>query len=166
MGQYSRGYLESGINDIGNGVTLRSDVRDCFDRSNFVFYPLHDDADIPNISDSLSARYVAAAISDVELCYAYLLHRKEVHMHPRVSDEFLFARFAFAIISLNSSHTYFREVAVPVPVELTDDSMCFPSSQSSLLTEASSAMVEAVGSPSDTDVRDSTVDGAHCLLCS
>lgn len=122
MGQYSRGFLESGINDIGNGVTLRSDVHGCFDRSNFVFYPLHDDTDIPNISDSLSPRYVAAAINDAELCYAYLLHRKEVHMHPRVSDEFLFARFAFAIISLNSSHTYFNDLAVPVPLKLAESS--------------------------------------------
>ncbi|RPD67964.1 hypothetical protein L226DRAFT_444676, partial [Lentinus tigrinus ALCF2SS1-7] len=76
---------KAGINDTANGVALGSDIYLCLDRGGFVFYPCepHD-------------HILYFVISEVD--YAQLLHRRPVTIHKRVSDAFLYARFAYNII--------------------------------------------------------------------
>ncbi|KAI0806588.1 hypothetical protein C8Q74DRAFT_1223058 [Fomes fomentarius] len=83
MEQHSLSEL-AGISDVGNGVSLRSDVRACLDRCGFVFYPV-------------GGRYVAYFVSHEELEYAALFHRQFVSMHARVAAQFIYARFALNI---------------------------------------------------------------------
>ena len=117
MHRFSRGRFWTGINDVANGVTLRADVHACFDRDAFVFYPLVDDVEIQDTPSAVSPRYVAFVIDAQERCYIPLLHRREVYMHERVSEEFLLARFALAIISLNRDPIAFKNEAISLPPE-------------------------------------------------
>ncbi|KAI0762412.1 hypothetical protein C8Q74DRAFT_1318894 [Fomes fomentarius] len=91
------------INDVANGVTLRSDVRACMDRHNFVFYPTE------------GGRYVA---------YAQLLHRRLVFMHPRVATQFLYARFAYNIKHLLYPNLATLGRSFPIPKSVLDMRQC------------------------------------------
>lgn len=119
MAQFSLVSDRTGVNDIANGIALRSDVHKCFDRHGFVFYPLETASDNESTTKSTTLpRYVAVFIKTREAPYRIQYHRREVHMDKRISEEFLFARFALAIISLNALHTGLADVAFPVPARL------------------------------------------------
>ncbi|RDX44674.1 hypothetical protein OH76DRAFT_1408920 [Lentinus brumalis] len=96
----------SGINDTSNGGTLRSDVRACFDRGSFVFYPIN----------ASNRDYAAYSVSDADPDYTDLLHQRPVTMHERTSAVFLYARFAYNIILRAPS---WMGEAVSVPAEIT-----------------------------------------------
>ena len=72
------------INDVANGVALRSDVHGCFDRGSFVFCPL-------------DAGHHISYVIGWEEDYAARLHRRKVTMHARIPGEFLYVRFALSI---------------------------------------------------------------------
>lgn len=96
------------IDDVANGVTLRSDVHTCFDRCKFVFYPTD------------QGRYVAYIIGHHQLDYAKLLHRRLVAMHPRVAIQFLYARFAYNIIHLLREKWTLPGRSLPIPNEVLE----------------------------------------------
>ncbi|RPD56259.1 hypothetical protein L227DRAFT_283113 [Lentinus tigrinus ALCF2SS1-6] len=75
------------IDDTANGLALRSDVLECFDRCSFVFFPLDD------------STYLAYIVGGSESHYVELLHRRPVVMPERVSEFFLYARFAYNILA-------------------------------------------------------------------
>ena len=93
------------LDDVANGVTLRADVHAALDRSVFVFFP----------SASSQGQYIAYAIG-LELDYAHTLHRRLAKVHERVSAEFLYARFAYNIISLLTPPC--ARFAFPIPAAL------------------------------------------------
>ncbi|RPD53584.1 hypothetical protein L226DRAFT_571962 [Lentinus tigrinus ALCF2SS1-7] len=95
--------MSAGINDTANGVTLRSDIHLCLNRHSCVFYPCEPDD------------YVLYIIQWGEEDYAQLLHRRRVTMPKRVSDKFLYARFAYATFHLLSCPEYWQDLASPVP---------------------------------------------------
>ena len=71
--------------DVANGVCLRADVHRLLDNHSLVFYPLRDD--------------FIAHFLQVTPPYNELYHRVPITVHPRVSIQFLYARFAINIIS-------------------------------------------------------------------
>ena len=71
--------------DIANGVCLRADVHRLLDKHSLVFYPLGND--------------FIAHFLQVTPPYDQLYHRVPISVHPRVSIQFLYARFAINIIS-------------------------------------------------------------------
>ena len=97
----------AGINDVGNGVTLRSDVHACLDRGGFVFYPTE------------HGGFMGYIVNIEEWNYVEVLHRREVNMHDRVVGEFLYARFAYNIIQQLPS--FWRSLdSVPIPQAISD----------------------------------------------
>ncbi|EJF61891.1 hypothetical protein DICSQDRAFT_180282 [Dichomitus squalens LYAD-421 SS1] len=89
MGRFNRSTLGATVNDVSNGVTLRCDVHRLLDSQSFVFYPVGD------------RKYVTYLVRGTSRDYVELLHGREVSTVPlRVSDEFLYARFAYNIIKL------------------------------------------------------------------
>ncbi|KAI0069565.1 hypothetical protein K474DRAFT_485043 [Panus rudis PR-1116 ss-1] len=79
---------QAGIDDVANGVTLRNDVYAVLDANGFVFYP-----PAPG-----GKEYVAYVVKELPV-YVNLFHQHLVDMHPRVSEQFLYARFAYAMIN-------------------------------------------------------------------
>lgn len=146
MHQFCRGRFRTGINDVANGVALRADVRACFNRDAFVLYPLVDDAEIQDTSSAISPRYVAFVIDAQERCCIPLLHLREDHMHEGISEEFLLARFALAIISLNRDPIAFKNEAIPPPPELI------------------ASVHETKGSALGNGTEDSVDEGATCTI--
>ncbi|TBU28324.1 hypothetical protein BD311DRAFT_333539 [Dichomitus squalens] len=88
MGRYNRSRMTGSVDDVANGITLRSDVHRLLDLHAFVFYPIGDRKFVTYI--------VQRNIHD----YAELLHGRTVTVPLRVSYEFLYARFAYNIIKL------------------------------------------------------------------
>ncbi|KAI0787494.1 hypothetical protein C8Q74DRAFT_1446188 [Fomes fomentarius] len=95
------------IDDVANGVTLRSDVHACIDQHSFVFYPTD------------QGRYVAYVVG-YQLDYAKLFHRRLVAMHPRVAIQFLYARFAYTIIHLLRRRWATPNRSFPIPKEVLE----------------------------------------------
>lgn len=94
-----------GINNPANGITLRTDIHECFDRHGVALYPAEQGFKI----------HVIKKFSD----YAELLHLRTLVMPARVPIEFLYARFAFTIINLipESSFNWLGSVKVPNGIE-------------------------------------------------
>ena len=88
MGRYNRSGAGTSVNDVANGVTLRCDVRRLLEFHAFVFYP---------IGGGKAVTYVVRR--DMQ-DFADVLHGRTVTVPVRVSDEFLYARFAYNIINL------------------------------------------------------------------
>ena len=99
---------DAGINDVANGVTLRSDVHACLNRQGFFFYPIGE------------RRYLAYTVKRHEEDYAELFHRREVRMHDRIAGEFLYARFAYNIINLLPQIWKASGRSVPIPQAIRD----------------------------------------------
>ncbi|RPD53601.1 hypothetical protein L227DRAFT_396734 [Lentinus tigrinus ALCF2SS1-6] len=93
----------AGLDDTANGVALRSDIHLCHDRHTFVFYPCEPDD------------YVLYIVVMGEGDYAQLLHRRPVTMPKRVSNNFLYARFAYNIIHHLFDPGFWRPFAYGVP---------------------------------------------------
>ncbi|KAI0719166.1 hypothetical protein C8T65DRAFT_827222 [Cerioporus squamosus] len=83
MAVYTHG--TGGINDIANGVCMRSDVHRCFDGLGFVIYPE-------------GSSFLTYVIDGGEADFAPLLHWRLLEVPDRVFPELLYARFAYAII--------------------------------------------------------------------
>lgn len=77
--------LTAGIDDIGNGVALRADVRRLLDSHRFVFVPI----------EGTMVAHVLDFVPD----YAQTLHNRPVDMPLRVPIAFVYARFAFNVLS-------------------------------------------------------------------
>ncbi|KAK7693676.1 hypothetical protein QCA50_003246 [Cerrena zonata] len=88
------------VDDISNGICLRSDVHRCLERRSFVPFP---------VDGSFVAHFIRR-----EPNYADLLHRKEMLIHEIVSIEFLYARFALNVISRVSQYPLMKTIPVPV----------------------------------------------------
>lgn len=73
-------------NDVANRVCLRADINRCFDRSGFVFFPI-------------GTQFVAYVIRH-ERDYAEWYHRTPAQIHERVSIPFIYAHFAYNVISI------------------------------------------------------------------
>ena len=96
--------LFPGIHHPANGVLLRADVRMCFDAHSFVFYP---DTDNDRADDR---RFVAYIVQGGYADMPELLHRRPATIHPDVLVEFVYARFAYAIINLPRRNAFFASV--------------------------------------------------------
>ena len=88
MGRYNRSGAGTSVNDVANGVTLRCDVRRLLEFHAFVFYPIGE------------GRFVTYVVRRDMQDFADVLHGRTVTVPMRVSDEFLYARFAYNIINL------------------------------------------------------------------
>ncbi|TBU24393.1 hypothetical protein BD311DRAFT_791061 [Dichomitus squalens] len=88
MGRYNRISPTTSVDDVANGMTLRCDVHRLLNRHAFVFYPAGD------------RKFVTYIVLQDTFDYAYLLHGRVVTIPLRVSDEFLYARFAYNVINL------------------------------------------------------------------
>lgn len=106
MDQFSI-FPSADINDVANGVTLRSDVHAYIDQYGFVFYPTD------------QGRYVAYVVGR-QLDYAKLFHRRLVAMHPRVAIQFLYARFAYNVIHLIRRRWAIPSRSFPIPKEVLE----------------------------------------------
>ena len=94
--------MGSTVDDVGNGLTLRCDVRRLLDNHAFVFYPVG------------NRKYVTYVLRESAQDYVELLHGREVTAPLRVSDEFLYARFAYNIIKPRSWVFPLSVVGIPV----------------------------------------------------
>ncbi|KAI1791922.1 hypothetical protein LXA43DRAFT_1008482 [Ganoderma leucocontextum] len=88
MGLYAGDNWSMGVNCPSNGILLRADVYKCLDSYNFVFYPSGD------------GTFVAYFVRKLCAYLPELLHRRVMTIHSDVPAEFLYARFALAIINL------------------------------------------------------------------
>ncbi|KAI1784333.1 hypothetical protein LXA43DRAFT_226566 [Ganoderma leucocontextum] len=79
------------VNHPANGILLRADVHLCLDAYGFIFYPDNDPAD--------DQRFVACFVRGGYSYMADLFHRRPVTIDPEIPVEFLYARFAYAIIN-------------------------------------------------------------------
>ena len=102
MGRYNRSGAGTSVNDVANGVTLRCDVRRLLEFHAFVFYP---------IGEGKAVTYVVRR--DMQ-DFADVLHGRTVTVPMRVSDEFLYARFAYNIIKPRSWVFPLSVVGIPV----------------------------------------------------
>ena len=143
MSQYNRRGVLTGINDVANGVCLRSDVHDCLNRHGFVFFPTNE------------GKFVAYIIGNLEDDYAVLLHRRPVMIHERVAEEFIYARFAYAFINTPRASD-FDAVTIPAEANVT-----VRERRSTNLKE------ETVPSNSDSDSIPEDIRACHlkCQLC-
>ncbi|RSL45308.1 hypothetical protein CEP51_016103 [Fusarium floridanum] len=90
MHRYGNGRYD--IDDPSNIVTLRSDVHICLDRRVFAFVPKPDKHQVQEfVLHVLDPRYADFAAS---------YQNRTVHLSDVVSQEYLFARFAWAVIHL------------------------------------------------------------------
>ena len=88
MGRFNRVSPKTSVDDVANRMTLRCDVQRMLDRHAFVFYPSND------------RKFMTYIVLKNTVDYEYLLHGRVVTIPLRVSDEFLYARFAYNIINL------------------------------------------------------------------
>ena len=87
------------IDQPANAILLREDVRTCFDADAFVFYPAGGAGGDGTGGDDASM-FMAYFVKGG---YQYLrdaFHRRRVAIPPDVPVEFLYARFAYAIVSM------------------------------------------------------------------
>ena len=88
MYYYSVENVSAGANAYTNGILLRDDVHRCFESGCFVFHPAGD-------GDKFMAYFVdPGGYPD----YAEQFHRRLASIHDCVPVEFIYARFAHAII--------------------------------------------------------------------
>lgn len=80
------------IDDPSNIVTLRSDVRICFDRRVFAFVPKPDEHQVKE--------FVVHMLDSRHADFATSYQNRTVYLSEMVSQEYLFARFAWAVIHL------------------------------------------------------------------
>ena len=96
------------IDQPANAILLREDVRTCFDANAFVFYPadldgaggLGDGTGAGTEGDDDASMFMAYFVKGG---YQYLrdaFHRRRVPIPADVPVEFLYARFAYAIVSM------------------------------------------------------------------
>ncbi|TBU59987.1 hypothetical protein BD310DRAFT_923640 [Dichomitus squalens] len=95
----------TGLDDVANGLTLRSDVHQCLDRHGFVFYPVEGN------------RFVAYVVRRGAFEHAELFHQRLVTLPNRVSDQFVYARFAYTFINLPRDKDAFDVFPVSEEVE-------------------------------------------------
>ncbi|KAI1785426.1 hypothetical protein LXA43DRAFT_1038132 [Ganoderma leucocontextum] len=86
------------IENASNMITLRVDIRDVFYKHGFVFYPTGD------------GTFVVYFLDTAHLDYAAELHRRPVSMHVEVSDQLIYASFAYAVVSLPRCEDLFDAV--------------------------------------------------------
>ena len=92
----------AGVNAHTNGILMRDDVRRCFDSSFFVLYPTGD-------GDTFMAYFLhPGGYPD----YTEHFHRRLVSIHDSVPVEFIYARFAYAVINLGCRSASFDTVEV------------------------------------------------------
>ncbi|KAI1787382.1 hypothetical protein LXA43DRAFT_853982, partial [Ganoderma leucocontextum] len=103
MNPYIWGY-DNRTSDPSNGLTLRMDLADCLEWHGFVFFPA---------GNGKFMTYVCRPLID----YVQLLHRRLVTIPPRVSDEFLYARFGHTIISLLRMGPHLNTFPIPEGVK-------------------------------------------------
>ncbi|KAI1784566.1 hypothetical protein LXA43DRAFT_1041611 [Ganoderma leucocontextum] len=100
MTVYSMENTKAAVNAHTNGVLLRDDVHRCLGSDMFVFYPAGD-------GDSFMAYFVnAGGYPD----YTEQFHRRLVSINDSVAVEFIYARFAYAVIKLLRSISFFDYV--------------------------------------------------------
>ena len=87
MGQFSASQIDIHPDHVANGVTLRADLHLLLDHHSLVFYPCQDPVE-----------YMVYFLSDVPP-YPNLYHRCTIKLHPRVNPAYLYARFAYNVIS-------------------------------------------------------------------
>ena len=102
--------VEAGIDDIGNAILLRYDIQLLLDRHDLVFYPG------PSLNPEQPKKFHAIVTKRYEYDYARLLHRRQLQMPEHVCDEFLYARFAYAIIKSGRSKA-FKTFPIPEAVQ-------------------------------------------------
>ena len=108
MGRFNRSTLGTTVDDVANGLTLRCDVYRLLDSQSFVFYPVG------------PCKYVTYLLRAKSEGYVELLHGREVATIPLcVSDEFLYARFAYNIIKLRPRIFGPSVARIPVDVAVT-----------------------------------------------
>ena len=97
-----------GVDDPANGFFLRHDVADLLKRHSFVFFPA-------GLTDGKFQfmTYMCGGPLD----YVPLLHRRLVTLPWRVSEEFLYARFALNIIHHVREGLYLNTFPIPEGVE-------------------------------------------------
>lgn len=100
MHVYNRNPSVVQLNDIANGVCLRADIHRCLDRAGFIFFPI-------------DTQFVAYVIR-LEPDYAEWYHRTPAHIHERVSIPFLYARFAYNIISISQIALSATAIVLPI----------------------------------------------------
>ncbi|TBU54945.1 hypothetical protein BD310DRAFT_908619 [Dichomitus squalens] len=91
-----------------NVITLRRDVRYCLEGHVFVFCPVDHHTFLTYV--------LREGVPD----YAELLHRRPVTFPRRVPAEFIYARFAYTVISLLQSSPYFDDFPIPDAVKLAE----------------------------------------------
>ena len=89
------------VNDVANGITLRSDIHRCLDRHGFVFLPAG------------NKEFMTYVVGDTETNYVGMLHRRLVTIPTRVVDESLYAHFAYCIVNQKRDPD-FATIALPV----------------------------------------------------
>ncbi len=92
---YAPNDVGAGIDGPANGVLVRADVHVCLCSHAFVFYPAGDSLSGPGF-EMVAHKFVGYEYSD----FPELLHRRRVGIHLDVPVQFLYARFAYAIVSL------------------------------------------------------------------
>ncbi|KAH8679276.1 hypothetical protein BGZ61DRAFT_310947, partial [Ilyonectria robusta] len=90
MHRYGSGRYD--IDDLSNIVTLRSDVRICFDRRVFAF--------VPKPYEHQVKEFVVHILDPRHTDFVTSYQNRTVYLSEMVSPEYLFARFAWAIIHL------------------------------------------------------------------
>ena len=88
------------IDSPANGILLRADVRLCLGEHGFIFYPDPDNA------QKFVAYFVRRGFSD----FPDLFHWRQVTIHPEISTQYLYARFACAIINLPRDNDSFDSI--------------------------------------------------------
>jgi len=89
MGRYSLEIESNSIDDIGNIILLRYDLRRDFDNGKFIF--------IPKKSESTSETAIVAHVLEPTHELGLLYHNTQLHPMPGVPWVFFLARFAWAI---------------------------------------------------------------------
>ncbi|RPD64367.1 hypothetical protein L226DRAFT_611910 [Lentinus tigrinus ALCF2SS1-7] len=106
--------FKAGVDDIANGICLRSDVHRFLDNHGFLIYPAN------------ASSFMAYVIDRDEADYASLLHWRLLKVPDRVFAELLYARFVYAVINLPRSKPVLpvavEEEHCSEPVELDDES--------------------------------------------
>lgn len=103
MDRYTLAGDRTGIHDAANGLTLRLDLGCSLEQHGLVFYPA------PKKHKFMT--YVCRWNID----YVKPFHRRLVTIAPRVSDQFLYARFAHTMIKLVNAGPGSRLNPFPIP---------------------------------------------------
>ena len=141
-----------GVNSIANGVTLRSDILGCLDRSSFVFYPF---------GDGRYGGYVLKQESD----YVEWVHRRPARVHPRVADQYLYARFAYNVIGLVLPQWSKPDRCIPAPQYVQEINRQSPRERSSAGLSPTSSELEFGDENESSDAAGSAKGTPIVLYC-